>query len=86
MNAATQTSTDTLTLARNIRQLRAEEIGRGRRMAIRRRPARKGGLGSTLWWAWPTSWAAILSTVYFTTDFWHDTLDIVLVAPDSEAN
>lgn len=79
MNAATHTSIDALTLARNMRQLRTEEYGRSRRMAIRRRPARKGGLGSALWWAWPTSWAAILSIVCFTTDLWRDTLNIVLV-------
>ena len=79
MNAATETSLDALTLARNLRQLRAEEKGRRRRMAIRRRPARRGRLGSAHWWAWRTSWAAILSTVYFTTDVWRDTLDMVLV-------
>ena len=39
MNAATHTSIDALTLARNMRQLRTEEYGRSRRMAIRRRPA-----------------------------------------------
>ncbi len=79
MNAATTTSLDALTLARNTRQLRAEDKGRRRRMAIRRRPARRGRLGSALWWVWPTSWAAILGTVCFTTDVWQDTLYMVLV-------
>lgn len=78
MNTATHTSIDALTLARNMRQLRAEEKGRLRRMAIRRRPARKGRLESALWWVWPTSWATVLSTVYFTTDVLRDTLDFVL--------
>ncbi|MDP6574773.1 MAG: hypothetical protein QGI63_03650 [Rhodospirillales bacterium] len=79
MNAATETSLDALTLTRNARQLRAEDKGRRRRMAIRRRPARKGGLGSALWWVWPISWATILSTVCFATDVWQDTLYMVLV-------
>ena len=79
MNAATETSLDALTLARNMRQLRAEDKGRRRRMAIRRRPARRGGLGSDHWWVWPTSWAAILGTVYFATDVWQGTLYMVLV-------
>jgi len=38
MNTATLTSNDILTMVRNMRQLRAEENGSGRRMAIRSRP------------------------------------------------
>ena len=79
MIATTETTLDALTLARNMRQLRAEEKGRLRRMAIRRRLARRGRLGSARWWVWPTSWATVLSAFYFTADVWRDTLNIVLV-------
>ena len=79
MNAATETTLDGLSLARNMRQLRAEDKGRLRRMAIRRRPARRSGLASVLWWVGPISWATILGTVCFTTDVWQNTLNIVLV-------
>lgn len=67
MTTANESSLDAFTFARNMRQLRDEERGRLRRMALRARPA-QNRLKSVLWWVWPTSWAAVLSTVYFASD------------------
>ena len=75
MNAATETTLDNLTFARNMRLLRAEENGRSRRMAIRNRADRRGGMASVFWWLGPISWA----TVCVTADAWQSTLNIVLV-------
>ena len=79
MNAATETTLDNLTFARNMRLLRAEENGRSRRMAIRNRADRRGGMASVFWWLGPISWATILGTVCVTADAWQSTLNFVLV-------
>lgn len=78
MNTANESSLDPFTLARNMRQLRDEEQGRLRRMALRAQPAGKR-LGSAMWWVWPTSWAAVLSVAYLASDALRDALNAALV-------
>ena len=79
MDTLTETSLDDEILARNQEQVRTEDEARQRRLALR--PPRAHGrrrLASTLWWMWPTCWAVVLTTAYFSTETVRDQLSLVL--------